>query len=170
MPPASLFLPYGELHDFAGSLGEPVEVSSLVRACFGSLSAGAGSTMTSQPSADGANYSLRCHLLILSVYLFPLTQRASTGSPWPPRLCHRRAQCVRPGTARPIVCAGALGCAPPVRANRCRQARGPTSAPSRYRRGRRGNALASASSRWLPPKAPGRAVLQRGEGGASSTR
>jgi hypothetical protein len=69
-----------------GPLGEPVEAPSLVHACFSSLSAGSSPAVTSQPSAHRAKKSLRCHLLILSVYLLPLTRRASTGSSWPPRL------------------------------------------------------------------------------------
>src|SRR5260370_12209510 len=163
-----LFL--GELHDRAGPFGEAIEVPTLLRACFGSLPAGATPALTAQPSADRANDPFHSHLLILSVSLLLLTRRASSGSLWPLRLSHRRAQCVHRGTVRPIVCAGVPGCAAPGRANRCRQARGPTSAPSRYLRGRRGNALASASSRRLPSKAPGPAVLHRAAAGASTTQ
>src|SRR5258707_14605260 len=163
-----LFL--GELHDRAGPFGEAIEVPTLLRACFGSLPAGASPAVTCQPSADRANDSLPSHLLILSVSLLLLTRRASSGSLWPLRLSHRHAQCVHRGTVLPIVCAGVPGCAAPGRANRCRPARGPTNAPSRYRRGRRGNALASASARRQPPRAPGQPVLQREEGGAPKTR
>src|SRR5258708_9759729 len=62
-----LFL--SKLHHMPGSLGEPVEASSLVRAYFVSLSARVGPAVASQPSADRANKMLRCHLLILSVSL-----------------------------------------------------------------------------------------------------
>ncbi len=86
-----LFL--GKTHGMPGPLSEPVEAPSLVHSCFSSLSAGSSPAVTSQPSADRAKKSLRCHLLILlSVYLLPLTRRASTGSPWPRLASHTRAR------------------------------------------------------------------------------
>ena len=55
---------------------EAIEVPTLLRVCFGSLPAGAASAVTCQPSADRANKMVHSHLLILSVSLLLLTQRA----------------------------------------------------------------------------------------------
>src|SRR6266852_2188529 len=163
-----LFL--GKTHHMPGSLGEPVEAPSLVHACFGSLSTGTGPAVTSQPSADRAKKFLSYHLLILSVCLLPSIRRASTGSPWPRLASHTRARRALRETARPSARAWMPGDAPRARANRCTHGCGPTSAPSRYRRGRRGNALASASTRRPRHRALGREECQRGGHGASSTQ
>jgi hypothetical protein len=57
----------GETHDFAGTLGEPVKAPPPVLTCTSSRSAGTSPAVTRQPSHDGVNNCLYCHLLILSV-------------------------------------------------------------------------------------------------------